>query len=92
MSDELITYVIGQLRGACWEEEAAAVEALVKERGDYAHKLMASNNTYTEMHLEIERLSDKLTKAVAGLRGILKGDDLYPWRIAREVLAELEGK
>jgi hypothetical protein len=29
MSDDLITYVIGQLRGACWEEEAAAVEALV---------------------------------------------------------------
>jgi hypothetical protein len=34
MSDELITYVIGQLRGACWEEEAAAVEALVKERDE----------------------------------------------------------
>jgi hypothetical protein len=27
--DDLITYVIGQLRGACWEDEAAAVEALV---------------------------------------------------------------
>ena len=35
---------------------------------------------------------DKLTKAVEALRNILKGDDLYPWRIAREVLAELEKK
>ena len=39
MSDELITYVIGQLRGACWEEEAAAVEALVKERDEALAKL-----------------------------------------------------
>ena len=39
MSDELITYVIGQLRGACWEEEAAAVEALVQERDEALAKL-----------------------------------------------------
>ena len=32
MTDDVIKYIIGQLRGACWEEEAAAVEALVKER------------------------------------------------------------
>lgn len=43
---------------------ADRIEALVKERDDYAHKLMEANNTYTEMHLEIERLSDKLTKAL----------------------------
>ena len=35
---------------------------------------------------------DKLTKAVEALRNILSFDDVYPWRIAREVLAELEGK
>ena len=39
MSDELITYVIGQLRGTCWEEEAAAVEALVQERDEALAKL-----------------------------------------------------
>jgi hypothetical protein len=32
MSDDVIKYIIGQLRVTCWEEEAAAVEALVKER------------------------------------------------------------
>ena len=37
-------------------------------------------------------LRAKLTKAVEALRNILSGDDLYPWRIAREVLAELEGR
>ena len=40
--------------------EAALAEAR-EERDDYAHKLMQANNTYTEMHLEIERLRDKLT-------------------------------
>lgn len=39
---------------------ADRIEALTKERDDYAHKLMQANSTYTEMHLEIERLSDKL--------------------------------
>ena len=42
-----------------------------------------------------ERLTEceaRLSKAIAALRNILSGDDLYPWRIAREVLAELEGK
>ena len=40
----------------------------------------------------IEQTEAKLTKAMAALRNILSGDDLYPWRIAREALAELEGK
>jgi len=46
-------------------QAADRIEALTKERDDYAHKLMQANNTYTEMHLEIERLSDKLAKVVA---------------------------
>ena len=46
-------------------ETAHRVKTLTKERDDYAHKLMQANNTYTEMHLEIERLSDKLAKVVA---------------------------
>ena len=41
-------------------ETAHRIKALTKERDGYAHKLMQANNTYTEMHLEIERLSDKL--------------------------------
>lgn len=43
---------------------ADRIETLTKERDDYAHKLMQANNTYTEMHLEIERLSDNLAKAM----------------------------
>ena len=39
----------------------------------------------------IEQTESKLTKTMEALRDILKGDDMYPWRIAREVLAELEG-
>ena len=41
---------------------------------------------------ETKELEAKLTKAVEALRNILSFDDVYPWRIAREVLAELEGK
>ena len=58
--------------------------------------------THADLELEVaavEALNAKLTecearlsKAIAALRNILSGDDLYPWRIAREVLAELEGK
>ena len=32
----------------------------------------------------------RLSKAVEALRDIMSNDDLYPWRMAREVLAELE--
>ena len=39
---------------------------------------------------EMADLRAKLTKAVEALRNILKGD--YNWSMAREVLAELEGK
>lgn len=80
---------------------ADRIEALVKERDDYAHKLMDANNTYTDMHLKIERLSDKLAKAMAGLRKIADHKH-FSWdqgciqnteaRIAKRVLAELEKK
>ena len=58
----------GQLAAARQDakEAEAYAEELEKERDDYAHKLMQANNTYTEMHLEIERLSDKLAKAMEG--------------------------
>ena len=83
------------------QEAADRIDELVKERDDYAHKLMASGNTYTEMHLEIERLSDKLAKAVEALQVLSckctsncdwdRGDICPSWT-ARTVLAELEGK
>ena len=43
----------------------------------------------SDLKKHIEQLNAKLTKAVEALRNILSGDDLYPWRIAREVLVEL---
>ena len=51
--------------------------------------------THADLELEVaavEALNAKLAKTVEALRNILSGDDMYPWRIAREVLVELEGK
>lgn len=90
MSDELITYVIGQLRGACWEEEAAAVEALVQERDEYKAAAAIWQEDFIQENQRLYVATVKLAIAVEALRNILSGDDLYPWRIAREVLAELE--
>ncbi|CAB5220468.1 hypothetical protein UFOVP233_86 [uncultured Caudovirales phage] len=80
-------------------EAADRIEELAKERDDYAHKLMEANNTYTEMHVEIERLSAKLAKAVAMFKAIEMWDAArgypMPYRVRdpmRAVLAELEGK
>lgn len=70
---DLITYVIGQLRGACWEEEAAAVEALVKERDAYVEQLMTNTNTFSEMHIEIEQLKDKVFEMQARIDRLTLG-------------------
>ena len=86
MSDELITYVIGQLRGACWEEEAAAVEALVEER-DIARRLLGAA---TQMQIETQA---QLDKAVETIRELMYKYE-YPqeqWK-TRAVLVGLEGK
>lgn len=86
-------------------EAADHIEALVKERDEARHLQSCACNydTPTDVcmghHALFERLyavkrvklEAKLAKAMEALRGILKGDDMYPWRIAREVLAELEG-
>ena len=63
------------------------IETLTKERDDYAHKLMQANNTYTEMHLEIERLSDKLATCE-------KYRDAYDemGRIGTQAVRDLEAK
>ena len=65
-------------------ETAHRVKTLTKERDDYAHKLMQANNTYTEMHLEIERLSDKLAKAVEALLWCSGSADFNEGGVARE--------
>lgn len=41
---------------------ADRIEELEAERDDYANKLMQANDTYTEMHLEIELLKAKLAE------------------------------
>ena len=58
----------------------------------WGHELSPDDLISDDVVEIIADLEAKLAKAVEALRGILKGDDLYPWRIAREVLAELEGK
>ena len=56
---EALTEQLAAARQDAKEAEAYA-EEVEKERDDYALKLMRAINTYTEMHLDIERLSDKL--------------------------------
>ena len=80
MSDELITYVIGQLRGACWEEEAAAVEALVKERDEALAKLDKGVEA-------LRKIADH--KHFSCDQGWIQNTEA---RIARVALAKLEGK
>jgi chromosome segregation ATPase len=55
-----------------WAKEAAAkqvalgrIETLTKERDDYAFKLSDANNTYSEMHVELEALTEQLKAARA---------------------------
>jgi 5'-deoxynucleotidase YfbR-like HD superfamily hydrolase len=70
MTDDVIKYIIGQLRGACWEEEAAAVEALV----DRAEELKSEvKQWHSEGMFWIEKwgaAEAKLAKAVEALREI----------------------
>ena len=58
------------------------IEELETRNKDLALQLLATSGQAADA-------LDKLTKAMEALRDILSGDDLYPWRIAREVLAEL---
>lgn len=49
-------------------------------------------DAFAEMAVKREAAEAKLAKAVEALRDIMSGDDIYPWRKARAVLAELERK
>lgn len=47
----------------------------------------------SKLEAKLAECEARLGKAMAALRDIRDdGDDVYPWRKAREVLAELEGK
>lgn len=59
MSDTTVTITSETL-----EYMADRIEKLEAERDGYAHKLMQANDTYTEMHLEIELLKINLAKAM----------------------------
>ena len=61
---------------------ADRIEELEKQCSAYAR----ADQLFVE---DINELEAKLAKALDALRNILSGDDLYPWRIAREVLVEL---
>jgi phage shock protein A len=44
------------------DEMADRIEALERERDAYAEQLMVDANTFSEMHLEIEQLRDKISE------------------------------
>jgi hypothetical protein len=70
------------------KEAEAYAEELEKERDDYALKLMQAYNTYTEMHLDIERLSDKLATCEK-YRDAYAGCDRIGTQAVRDIEAKL---
>ena len=103
MTDDVINYVIGQLRGACWEEEAVAIETLVKQRDDlqrdqtysYIGKDMKRwlardlEDAKDEAEAKLAECEARLGKAVEALRWY--DDPSSQGDVARKVLAEIEG-
>ena len=75
-----------------FREAADCIEELVKERDEYKTVAAIWQEDFIQENQRLYVATVKLAIAIAALRNILSGDDLYPWRIAREVLAELEGK
>jgi len=69
----------------------ARIEELENSLAWYQMMDAMSSDHVVELTDKLEAAETKLTKAIEALRNILSGDDLYPWRIAREVLAELGG-
>ena len=63
-----------------------------KERDEYKDAAKIWQEDFIQENQRLYEAKVRLAMAVEALRNILSGDDLYPWRIAREVLAELEGK
>lgn len=69
----------------------ARIEELANSLAWYQMMDAMSSDHVVELTDKLEAAETKLTKAIEALRNILSGDDLYPWRIAREVLADLGG-
>jgi hypothetical protein len=89
---DLIKFLRTSTSSAYNKTAADRIELLVKERDTarkYAGEVRIREKVADDARIEAEA---KLTKAMEALRGILKGDDVYPWRIAREILVELEAK
>ena len=83
---EALTEQLAAARDDAKEAEAYA-EEVEKERDDYALKLMRAINTYTEMHLDIERLSDKLATCEKYRDAYVECD-----RIGTQAVRDLEAK
>ena len=83
---EALTEQLAAARQDAKEAEAYA-EEVEKERDDYALKLMRAINTYTEMHLDIERLSDKLATCEKYRDAYAECD-----RIGTQTVRDLEAK
>jgi uncharacterized Fe-S cluster-containing protein len=102
MDDDVIEYIIGQLRGACWEEEAAAVEALVKERDGYKDAAKTWQEVFIQENTRLVDALLKLDKAMEALNtaqvAIMENANDVVWRLwaentvadIRTVLAKLE--
>ena len=51
------------------------IEGLVKERDAYVEQLMVDANTFSEMHLEIEQLRNKISEMQARINRLTLGGD-----------------
>jgi len=69
-------------------ELADYIKALTKERDDYAFKLADANNTYSEMHVELEALTEQLEQLVAtneAARADAKEAEAYAEELERDL-------
>ena len=58
-----------------FDDAADRIEGLVKERDAYVEQLMVDANTFSEMHLEIEQLRNKISEMQARINRLTLGGD-----------------
>lgn len=56
-----------------FDQMADRIEELERERDAYAEQLMVDANTFSEMHLEIEQLRDKISEMQARINRLTLG-------------------